>query len=103
MEERLEALDYIRAALRDDGVLAFWENNPWNPLVVYAMSLTEFDRNAQTLSPLRSVRLLKTAGFRIRCVDYRFFFPHFLRGLRRLEPALRFFPLGAQYLVLAKK
>jgi SAM-dependent methyltransferase len=102
-DDRLQALRYIRAALSDNGILAFWENNPWNPLVVYSMSLNEFDRNAQTLSPLHSVHLLKAAGFRIQRVDYCFFFPHFARGLRRLEPMLRWLPLGAQYLVLAKK
>jgi hypothetical protein len=47
--------------------------------------------------------LLKSAGFRIQFVDFCFFFPHFARGLRRLEPALRWLPLGAQYLVLAQK
>jgi SAM-dependent methyltransferase len=101
--DRPQALSYIRAALSENGILAFWENNPWNPVVVYSMSLNEFDRNAQTLSPLRSVRLLKAAGFRVRFVDYCFFFPHFARGLRLLEPALRWLPLGAQYLVVAQK
>ena len=101
--DRLPALGYIRAALSENGILAFWENNPWNPLVVYSMSLNEFDRNANRLSPLRSVRLLKQAGFRVEFVDYCFFFPHFARGLRALEPALKWLPLGAQYLVLARK
>jgi SAM-dependent methyltransferase len=100
--ERLQALAYIRAALSENGILAFWENNPWNPIVVYGMSLNEFDRDAQTLSPPRSTRLLKAAGFRVRFIDYCFFFPHFARGLRPLEPALRWLPLGAQYLVVAQ-
>ena len=103
LDDRLDALSYIHAALSDNGMLAFWENNPWNPVVVYSMSLNEFDRNAKTLSPSRSVRLLKQAGFRIVSVDYCFFFPHFARKFRGLEPALRWFPLGAQYLVLARK
>jgi SAM-dependent methyltransferase len=101
--DRLNALNYIRSAMSDDGILAFWENNPWNPVVVYSMSLNEFDRNAQTLSPARSTHLLKQAGFRVLFVDYCFFFPHFARRLRGLEPALRRVPLGAQYLVVARK
>lgn len=96
-------LGYIRAALSVNVILAFWGNNPWNPLVVYSMSLNEFDRNANRLSPLRSVRLLKQAGFRVEFVDYCFFFPHFARRLRALEPAMRWLPLGDQYLVLARK
>lgn len=101
--DRLEALSYVRAALSDNGILAFWENNPWNPVVVYSMSLNEFDRNAETLSPPCSARLLKQAGFRVLFIDYCFFFPHFAQRLRGLEPALRWLPLGAQYLVAAQK
>jgi SAM-dependent methyltransferase len=101
--DRLQALSVIRDALSENGILAFWENNPWNPVVTYSMSLNEFDRNAETLSPPRSARLLKEAGFRIVVIDYCFFFPHFARRLRGLEPALRWLPLGAQYLVLARK
>jgi SAM-dependent methyltransferase len=101
--DRLYALSYIRSAMSDNGILAFWENNPWNPAVVYSMSLNEFDRNAQRLSPTMSTRLLKQAGFHILFVDYCFFFPHFAQKLRGLEPALRRLPLGAQYLIVARK
>jgi SAM-dependent methyltransferase len=102
-KDRLAALNYIRASLSDGGIFAFWENNPWNPLVLYSMSLNEFDNDAQTISPRSAVRLLRTAGFAVKCVDYCFFFPHFARGLRSIEPALRWLPLGAQYLVIAQK
>ncbi len=101
--DRLQSLSFLRAALSENGILAFWENNPWNPAVVYSMSLNEFDRNAVTLSPLNSARLLKQAGFRVMFIDYCFFFPHFAQKLRGLEPALRWLPLGAQYLVVAHK
>jgi SAM-dependent methyltransferase len=101
--ERPQALAYVRACLASNGVFTFWENNPWNPVVVYSMSLNEFDRNAQKLSPRASVRLLAGNGFRVECVDFCSFFPHFARGLRPLEPSLRWLPLGAQYLVLARK
>ena len=101
--DRLQALTYVRAALSENGIFAFWENNPWNPIVLYGMSLNEFDRNAHTLSPFHSSRLLKSAGFRVQFVDYCFFFPHFARRLRRLEPAMRWLPIGAQYLVVAQK
>ncbi len=103
VSDRLHALGFIRDSLSENGIFMFWENNPWNPIVVYGMSLNQFDRNAQTLSPRSSVQMLKAAGFRIQSVDYCFFFPHFARGLRKLEPALRWLPLGAQYFVLARK
>jgi SAM-dependent methyltransferase len=101
--ERLSALAFVRACLTERGVFAFWENNPWNPVTLYGMRLNEFDRDAQTISPSKAIRLLKAAGFRIRLVDFYFFFPHFARGLRGLERWLKWLPVGAQYLVLAEK
>lgn len=101
--DRLEALRYIYSCLSPNGIFAFWENNPWNPVVVYSMSLNEFDRNAQTLSPRLSARLLEESNFRVKFVDFCSFFPRFASGLRALEPGLRWLPLGAQYLVLACK
>jgi SAM-dependent methyltransferase len=101
--DRRQALSFLREVLSDRGVLAFWENNPWNPAVVYGMSLNEFDRDARTLSPLSSARLLRQAGFRVLFIDYCFFFPHIARKLRGLEAGLRWLPLGAQYLVVARK
>lgn len=101
--DRLKALTFIHACLAEDGIFAFWENNPWNPVVLHGMSLNEFDCNAQTISPWSAIGLLKAAGFHVQFVDFCFFFPHFVRKLRVIEPALRWVPLGAQYLVLAQK
>jgi SAM-dependent methyltransferase len=101
--DRFEALDYIRCCLKPGGLFALWENNPWNPIVVYGMRLNEFDRNARTLSCRTVIRLLRDSGFAIEAVDFCFFFPNFARALRCFEPALRWCPMGAQYLVLARK
>lgn len=101
--DRFGALDYIRHSLEPGGLFALWENNPWNPVVKYGMSLNEFDRDAHTLSSRTAINLLRESGFAVEAVDYCFFFPHFARRLRKLEPALRKCPLGAQYMVLARK
>lgn len=101
--DRLDALAYIRDCLSADGIFAFWENNPWNPVVVCTMARNEFDRHARTISPLDAVRMLKAASFRIEDVDFCSFFPRFARRLRIWEPYLTWLPLGAQYLVLARK
>jgi SAM-dependent methyltransferase len=101
--DRIRSLGFVRSCLADGGIFAFWENNPWNPVVVHGMSLNEFDRTAQTISPSSAVRMLKAAGFRVESLDFCFFFPHFARGLRGFERRLRWLPLGAQYLVLAVK
>jgi SAM-dependent methyltransferase len=101
--ERSDALQYISRSLRPGGFFAFWENNPWNPGTRFVMSRIPFDRNAVTISPPSGRRLLRHAGFDIVRVDHLFFFPRMLRWLRSLEPRLVTVPVGAQYLVLARK
>lgn len=101
--ERLEACRSIHRTLRPGGVFAFWENNPWNPGTRWVMSRIPFDRDAITLSPPESRRLLRSAGFEVLGTDFLFFFPKPLAFLRFLDPLLRPVPMGAQYLVLAAK
>ena len=101
--ERADAFDFVSRALRSGGLFAFWENNPWNPATRFVMSRIPFDRGAITISPLEARQLLRKAGFEIVRSDYLFFFPRILRWLRPLERWLAGIPLGAQYLVLARK
>jgi SAM-dependent methyltransferase len=102
-EERLDACSLIRDTLRPGGYFAFWENNSWNPATRYVVSRCPFDKDAILISPLEARRLLKRAGFDIIRIDFRFIFPHALRGLRRLENLVYRLPLGAQYLILCRK
>lgn len=101
--ERHGAAAYVHEALVPGGFFALWENNPWNPGTRYIMSRVPFDRDAITLTPPESRRLLRDAGFDIVRTDYLFVFPHLLRALRPLERVLAPLPLGGQYLVLARK
>jgi SAM-dependent methyltransferase len=101
--ERPDALAQLYKALQPDGVLAFFENNPLNPVMVHAMKKVPFDHNAVTLTPWESTALLRRAGFKILQLDFLFFFPAFLKWLIPLESYLCKLPLGAQYLVLARK
>lgn len=101
--ERADALDFVAKALRPGGLFAFWENNPWNPATRFVMSRIPFDRDAITISPPEARQLLRKAGFEIVRSDYPFFFPRILRWLRPLERWFAGIPLGAQYLVLARK
>jgi SAM-dependent methyltransferase len=100
--DRPEALAGIARALRPGGLLAFWENNPWNPGTRLIMRSVEFDRDAQMISAPAARRLLGGAGFEVLATDFLFFFPRFLAVLRRLEPRLARVPLGGQYLALAR-
>lgn len=103
LDQRIAAVDYIYRCLRPGGMFALWENNPWNPGTQYVMHRCCFDRNAIKISAPVASRLLAEGGFEVVCTDYLFFFPRYFRALRSLEPFLVKVPLGAQYLVLARK
>jgi trans-aconitate methyltransferase len=100
---RRKAAEYVWRALKPGGYWAFWENNPWNPATRYVMSRIPFDRDAVTLSAPEASGLLQSSGFHILKTDYFFVFPKSLRLLRWMEPLLASLPVGAQYLVLARK
>jgi len=102
-DERPSAVRAVREALIPGGLFAFWENNPWNPGTRYVMSKIPFDRDAVTLTPPEARRLLASNGFEVVRTDFLFIFPKFLRVLRGLEPLVARAPLGAQYMVLARR
>ncbi|MGE5204912.1 MAG: class I SAM-dependent methyltransferase, partial [Chlamydiota bacterium] len=101
--QRPAALRYIFNSLVPNGMLAFWENNPWNPATRYLMGRCEFDRGAPPISLRHAVSLLLSNDFQVVDKTTYFYFPRWLKGLRVLEPALSRLPLGAQYLILARK
>jgi SAM-dependent methyltransferase len=101
--ERHKAAAFVHDALVPGGMFALWENNPWNPGTRYVMRRIPFDREALTLTPSESRRLLRNAGFDIVRTDFLFIFPHALRALRPIERFVAALPLGGQYLVLARK
>ncbi|MFY7875932.1 MAG: class I SAM-dependent DNA methyltransferase [Pirellula sp.] len=103
IEQREEAVRYIHQRLIPGGWFAFWENNPWNPGTQYVMSRIPFDRDAIKISIPNAKRLLSQNGFEIVSVDSCFYFPKFLSWLRSTEPMLAKLPLGAQYMILARK
>jgi SAM-dependent methyltransferase len=103
VRDRASAVDYVFHRLRPGGVFALWENNPWNPGTRYIMSRVPFDRDAITLSPPETRRLLRTAGFDVLRTDFLFIFPRSLQWFRVLETLVHRLPLGGQYQVLARK
>ena len=103
LEHRATAVKYVYDSLRPGGFLALWEHNPWNPGVVYVMNKSPLDQDAIRVKPHEARRLVRKGGFSVVRTDYRFFFPNFLKIFRGLEPSLRRLPVGAQYLVLARK
>jgi SAM-dependent methyltransferase len=101
--DRSDALRYVHRALRPRGLLALWENNPWNPGTRYVMSRIPFDRDAIMLSARKARGLLRQSGFEVLRTDFLFIFPRALRWLRSLERPLSSWPLGAQYQVLCRR
>lgn len=101
--ERSDALKIVLKSLSPDGSFALWENNPWNPGTKYVMSKCPFDEDAVTLSCLKAKKLLTNNGFKIINISFKFIFPKALGFLRFIEKPLSPLPIGAQYLILAKK
>jgi SAM-dependent methyltransferase len=101
--QRPAALRYIYDSLAPGGIFAFWENNPWNPATRYIMRRCEFDREAVPISSPAAQKLLCRSGFEVFHTSSQFYFPRWLKWLRVFEPALARLPLGAQYMVLARK
>jgi SAM-dependent methyltransferase len=93
----------IARVLRPGGSAFVFENNPFNPLVVYEMKRAEIDRGTRMVFPRRLARLERGAGLRVQRARYYVFFPKQLKGLRWTERYLRRVPLGAQYYVWGVK
>lgn len=101
--ERTAAARVMAESLRPGGVVAFWENNPWNPGTRWIMRRVSFDRDAIMLSAPAAGRLLAGAGLDVVATRFHFVFPRALGWLRGLEPLLSRLPLGGQYLILARR
>jgi SAM-dependent methyltransferase len=101
--DQSRVLSTIHDVLRPGGVLALWENNPYNPGTRWVMRRLPFDRDAVMLRPARTRGLVEEAGLGVVATEYCFFFPRALARLRGLEPSLRSVPLGGQYVVFARR
>jgi SAM-dependent methyltransferase len=99
--QQVQLLREIRRVLRPAGTFAIFEHNPMNPLTVHAVNTCVFDENAVLIRPRTLRGRLSLAGFGETRLRFRLFFPAALRGLRPLERALRWCPLGAQYSIFA--
>lgn len=99
----VDCLKEIHRVTKDGGMLAIYEHNPFNPLTVHAVNTCPLDINAQLIKADALKKTVAEAGWRNIRIDYKLFFPGFLRFLRPLENKLEWLPLGAQYRLLATK
>ncbi|HYX69293.1 MAG TPA: class I SAM-dependent methyltransferase [Terriglobales bacterium] len=95
--EREALVRNLAGRLAERGRLVIFEHNPMNPLTRWVVKHCAFDDDAILLWPGEPRGYFRAAGLRLVRRDYLVFFPRLLSGLRRLEPGLRWLPLGAQY------
>ena len=103
VEERQAVYRELGRVLKPGGRIYVFEHNPRNPLVRYVIARTPIDENAVLLDA-REVRygLLDTARYDLD-TDYLMFMPPGIAFLRGFDRTLAWLPLGAQYVVTARK
>jgi SAM-dependent methyltransferase len=85
------------------GLFAVYEHNPLNPLTKVAVWRCPFDHDAVLLRAGRVIDLLEAQGFEILAKEYLFFVPADAHWARRADRALAWLPIGAQYVVCARR
>ncbi len=88
---------------RPGGIFAVFEHNPVNPLTRLAVMRCPFDHDAVLLWPGETRSLLAQQGFQVLETSYLFFLPLKQRWAARVDRALSWLPLGAQYVVCGRR
>ncbi len=102
--ERPAVYRELGRVLKPGGRLYVFEHNPRNPLVRYVIARTPIDENAILLDETEVRRgLLDAAPYDDIAADYLMFAPPGIAFLRGLDRLLAWLPLGAQYVVAARK
>ena len=101
--ERQAVYRELGRVLKPGGRIYVFEHNPRNPLVRYVIARTPIDENAILLDE-KEVRhgLLDSARYDIAS-NYLMFMPPGITFLRGVDRLLAWLPLGAQYVVAARK
>ena len=103
-DDRPAAVRAIFERLRPGGRFMFFENNPYSPAARLVMRRIPFDRHAIMIWPYSAGRLLRDVGFDTpHATRFLFVFPKRLRSLRKFENSLSSLPIGAQYLIVARR
>ena len=101
--DRQQLISEVAERLVCFGRLILFEHNPLNPLTQWAVRQCPFDDDAVLLHPSEAKKYLSGANLSVLRRDYVVFFPRMFSAFRRLEPALRWLPAGAQYAVIGEK
>ncbi|MFN2490969.1 MAG: class I SAM-dependent methyltransferase [Actinomycetota bacterium] len=93
----------LARVVKSGGLVSIVEHNPINPLTRVVVARCEFDEDAVLLSRRRTKDLLKGSGLTPVDESFILFSPWRLPFASWLEKNLHAVPLGAQYLVAARK
>jgi SAM-dependent methyltransferase len=103
LPRRTELLAEMARVTRPGGLVVIFEHNPLNPLTRRAVAGCEFDRDAVLLRRSESESLLAASGLTAVEGSYIVFFRRDSARLQRLARRLARLPLGAQYVVSARR
>jgi len=84
-------------------MLVIFEHNPLNPLTVHAVNTCPLDVNAKLIRSGQMKQKLIASGWSDVEIQYKLFFPSFMRILRPLEKHLSWCCLGGQYQISCRK
>jgi ubiquinone/menaquinone biosynthesis C-methylase UbiE len=103
--KHLMLLQECYRVLKKGGKLIIFEHNPFNPITRKIVRECIFDKDAVLINSNILKRKTKKAGFLKSSCNYTLFFPRIkiFKSLLFLEEYLNWFPMGAQYYIIAKK
>ena len=100
---RSQLLSEMRRATRPGGLVVVFEHNPFNPLTRLAVRRCDFDKDCVLVSKKVTSRLFRQNDLSPAEESYILFLPWSIPWTARLEAVIRNVPLGAQYLVAARR
>ena len=96
-DQQMFMLKEMKRVVRPGGTVAIYEHNPMNPLTRRTVANCEFDEHIDLVKPRLLRKLYAKCGLKVAFQAYILFFPFRNSLLRRLEEAISFLPLGAQF------
>ncbi|MDD3019696.1 MAG: class I SAM-dependent methyltransferase [Alphaproteobacteria bacterium] len=91
----------MKRVVKPGGLIFIYEHNPYNPMTRRLVNTCELDENAVLISAPDLERRMKNIGLSCVKTDYIIFFPFDLSVFRKIETAITWLPLGAQYTTYA--
>ena len=98
---RIMIMNIIKQIMSGD--LFIFEHNPYNPLIVKAVSNCPIDKDVKLLKPDELIKYIKDADIKLIDHKYCLFFPAALKQFNRLEKYIGFLPFGGQYYIRGRK